>query len=159
MEDVTLRPTPVPGRGVSGAQIDFLQRRPCSFRIWIRRKALERLVDQRRRHVDAEKRSVRRERQISNSSLAIARKLVTDSPSKILRKNELQKQIRNVIDGLREKDREILTLRHAEGLSNAEVADLLKINPNSARQRYGRALRRLHEQLVAQGIGIHGVWE
>jgi RNA polymerase sigma-70 factor (ECF subfamily) len=71
-----------------------------------------------------------------------------------MRKNELQEQIRLLIDELGQNDREILTLRHAEGLSNAEVADLLEINPNSVRQRYGRALRRLHERLAAQGISM-----
>ena len=29
---------------------DFLKRRPTSFRIWLRRKALEQLIDQRRFH-------------------------------------------------------------------------------------------------------------
>ena len=135
---------------------DFLVRRPTSFRIWIRRKALERLVDQQRRHIHAEKRSVRAERRLADSSLAIARKLLTDTPSKILKTKELQQQVREVIDGLPELDREILTLRHAEGLSNAEAADLLEMNLNSARQRYGRALRRLHQHLAANGITLDG---
>src|SRR5262245_46076883 len=37
---------------------DFLKRRPTSFRLWLRRKALEQLVNARRVHIGAAKRSV-----------------------------------------------------------------------------------------------------
>lgn len=138
---------------------DFIERRPTSFRIWIRRKALERLVDYQRRHIVAEKRSVRRETKFADSSLAIARVLISDTPSKILRRNELQKQIRETVERLQNSDREILALRHAEGLSNAEVADLLDLTPNTSRQRYGRALRRLHLELARNGIELDDEYE
>jgi RNA polymerase sigma-70 factor (ECF subfamily) len=134
---------------------DYLKRRPTSFRIWIRRKVLEQLTDQRRKHVGAQKRSVRREQHLSDvSSIAIARKLLSNTPSKVLRRIELQEQVCDLIDQLGENDREVLSLRHAEGLSNNELADLLEIDPNTARQRYGRALRRLHQRLAEQGITL-----
>ena len=136
---------------------DFIKRRPTSFRLWIRRKALEQLVDQRRRHVGAAKRSIYKEQDMSNlSSIAIARKLLSDTPSKILSKIELQDQVRSLIDQLSEKNREILTLRHAEGLTNNEAADVLGLDPNSVRQRYGRALRCLHQLLADNQIGMSG---
>lgn len=138
---------------------DFLRHRPISFRIWMRRTALEQLVDQRRRHIGAERRSVYREKETMDSSHAIARALFTETPSKVLQRDELQAQIHEVIDGLGETDREILTLRHAEGLSNAEAADLLNIKPDSVRRRYGRALLRLHRQLAANGISMDRVGE
>jgi RNA polymerase sigma-70 factor (ECF subfamily) len=137
---------------------DFIKRRPTSFRIWIRQKALEQLIDQRRRHIGAEKRSVLKEKNMSDvSSMALARKLLSETPSKILGKLELQEQVRGFIEQLSENDREVLTLRHVEGLSNNEVADILKIDPNTSRQRYGRALRRLHQRLAENDIGIDGV--
>ena len=81
---------------------DFIQRRPTSFRLWIRRKALEQLADQRRRHIGAEKRSILKEQNVSNvSSMAIARKLLTNTPSKIVRKIELQEQVQRVGRGAR----------------------------------------------------------
>ena len=136
---------------------DFIQRRPTSFRLWIRRKALEQLVDQRRRHIGAEKRSVRKEQNMSEvSSIAIARTLLSNTPSKILRKAELLDQVSALINQLGEKDREVLTMRHAEGLSTSEIADLLEIDPNTARQRYGRALRRLHRLLDDSGLTMGG---
>ncbi len=137
---------------------DFIKRRPTSFRMWIRRKALEQLVDQLRRHVGAKKRSVYKERNLSDvSSIALARKLLSDTPSKILQKIELQEQVRDLIEQLAENDREVLSLRHVEGLSNPEVADLLEIDPNTARQRYGRALRRFHRLLAENDISVDGV--
>lgn len=134
---------------------DFIKRRPTSFRIWIRRKVFEQLIDQRRRHLGAQKRSVLNERNLADvSSIAIARRLLSDTPSKILLKVELWEQVHGLIEQLRETDREVLSLRHAEGLSNTEVADLLEIDPNTARQRYGRALRRLHQLLADSDISI-----
>jgi RNA polymerase sigma-70 factor (ECF subfamily) len=137
---------------------DFIKRRPTSFRIWIRQKVLEQLVDQRRRHIEAEKRSVLKEQNMSDvSSMALARKLLAETPSKILRKIELQEQVRGFIEQLSENDREVLSLRHVEGLSNSEDADILEIDPNTARQRYGRALRRLHQRLAENDMSIDGI--
>jgi len=49
-------------------------------------------------------------------------------------------------------DREVLILRHGEGLANAEVAEVLGVEPDAASKRYGRAVRRLCEQLREMGI-------
>ena len=88
------------------------------------------------------------------SSLAIARQLLSNTPSKVLRKLELQEQVRGLIEQMSQNDREVLTLRHAEGLSNNEVADILEIDPNTARQRYGRALRRRHQMLTENDMSL-----
>ena len=136
---------------------DFITRRPSSLRIWMRRKVLEQLVDQRRRHLGAQKRSVLNEQRVSNvSSVAIARKLLSNTPSKVLRKIELQEQVAELIEQLSENDREILSLRHADGLTNVEVADLLGIEPDTARKRHGRALLRAHRLLAENNISMDG---
>ena len=136
----------------------FVEHRPTTFRIWIRRKGLDQLIDQRRRHIDAEKRSVLKEHNLSDiSSIAIARKLFSSTPSKRLQQVELRERIHALISQLGGKHREILVMRHAEELSNAEVADLLDIDPNTARQRYGRALRQLAQLFAENGIGRDGL--
>ena len=84
--------------------------------------------------------------------MAIARTLMTETPSKILQRQETVDRIRSLIDELSPTDREILTLRHAENLSGNEAAEVLGIDPNTARQRFGRALRRLHQKLLEHGI-------
>lgn len=133
---------------------DFIKRRPTSLRLWMRHKLLEQLVDQRRRHVGAQKRSILKEKHLSDvSSIAIARKLFSSTPSAILRKIELQEQVAALVEQLAEGDREILALRHAEGLTNVEISDLLGIHPEAARKRHGRALRRLHRLLQENNIG------
>jgi RNA polymerase sigma-70 factor (ECF subfamily) len=138
----------------------FIQQRPTSFRIWIRRKGLDHLAEQRRRHIRTMKRSVLVEQNISDvSSIAIARKLLSNSPSKILGQIELREQVYRLIDQLSDIYREVLVLRHAEELTNAEVADLLEIDPNTARQRYGRAIHKLYRLFAENGIGIDGAKE
>lgn len=133
---------------------DFLRRRPTSFRIWMRRKALEQLVNLRRRHLAA-KRSVRRDLRLSDAStLAIARRLLADRPSQAMQRKELAQQVRSAIQRLSEIDREVLLLRHVEELSNIEVAELLELDPATARKRHGRAVRRLGEQLIESGVSL-----
>ena len=132
---------------------EFVQHRPASFRLWLRRKALDLLVDLRRKHVQAEKRSVRREVAIpDHSSVAIANLFFGDRPSARLRRHELAEQIQTATSRLDEADREMLLLRHAEELSNAEVADLLEIERKAASKRYGRALVRLRQELIRMGV-------
>ena len=46
-------------------------------------------------------------------------------------------------------DREVLTLRHFEELTNAEVAQVLGLSKTAASNRYIRALERLREILAS----------
>lgn len=128
---------------------DFLARRPTSFRLWIRRKALEQLAKVRRYHVDAEKRSLKRDAHLSDkSSLLLATQLLEPRPSQIAQRNEALEQVRLAVSQLAEQDQEIILLRHIEGLTNGEVAELLDIDHKTASKRYGRALRRVREKLI-----------
>lgn len=132
----------------------YLEKRPASFRIWLRSTALERLVDLRRRHL-AEKRSVRRDRYLSDaSSMVLARHLMDGRPSQQVRRKELAEQVREAILELAELDREILMLRQIEELSNAEAAEVLQIEPATSRKRLGRAMIRLTEVLSQRGIQL-----
>ena len=130
---------------------DYLQRRPASFRLWLRGTALERLVDARRTHL-SRKRSVTRDVQLGDaSSIAIARAFLSGPSEKVIRR-ELIHQVQSALQQIKPDDRDILVMRHAEGLSNAEVAELLEIEAKTASKRYGRALLRLRDKLVASGF-------
>lgn len=133
---------------VASQRIDeFLARRPTTFKLWIRRKALERLIDLRRHHL-ADKRSVKNEIHLTDaSSLLIARRGNLHSPSDIVQRKEEAEQIRRAVAELDDKDREILLLRHVEELSNNEIAEILAVTVETASRRYGRAVRRLAQRI------------
>ncbi len=58
----------------------------------------------------------------------------------------------NAMDSL---DREVLTLRHCEQLSNDETANVLAISPPQASEAYIRALKRI-SVIVASLPGLRG---
>jgi RNA polymerase sigma-70 factor (ECF subfamily) len=133
---------------------DFLRRRPMPFHLWVRRTAYERLLDLRRHHRRA-RRSVEREAALPDrSSLLLARSLLAGglSPSQQLEAQELAERVARAVDQLAEADREILLMRHGEGLPFEEIACLVGIEPAAARKRFGRALIRLQTALSAQGL-------
>ncbi len=130
---------------------DFIVRQPTSFRLWVRRKAIERLIEVRRKHL-ADKRSVRRELKLSDaSSMAVARGFMAGLPNRSLERREMVNRVRGAIEELGELDREVILLRHVEELSNHEVAEILDIDPDTASKRYGRAVRRLATKMNELG--------
>jgi RNA polymerase sigma-70 factor (ECF subfamily) len=135
---------------------DFLARRPTSFRLWLRSKALEKLIELRRHH-QAKRRSVKRDVALSSvSSFAVAKHLRFSRPSSVVQRQELTEAAHQALESMSEMDREVLILRHGEALSNAEVAEVLNIEPDAASKRYGRAVRKLCERLHEMGIPLDG---
>jgi RNA polymerase sigma-70 factor (ECF subfamily) len=134
---------------------DFLRKRPMPFRLWLRKKAYERLLNLRRDHLTRARRSVLREAVLPDrSSLILARPLLSasPSPSQRLASRELAERLSRAVENLSETDREILLLRHAEDLPFEDIACLLDIEPATARQRFGRALLRLQKVLADEGL-------
>lgn len=125
----------------------YLEEQPMPFRLWLRQIAYDRARKTNRTHVTAQRRSVVREIALpEKSSLALAQQLLADAPtpSQELDQRELGEQLREAVYQLSEMDREIIFLRHYEGLSNHEVACLLEIKPGTASKRHARALLQLH---------------
>jgi RNA polymerase sigma-70 factor (ECF subfamily) len=134
---------------------DFLERRPMSFRLWLRKTTYERLLMLQRYHRQVERRSVDREVGLPDgSAFALVQQLLAggSTPSKHLQRAETARCVREVLTQLSETDREILLMRNLEALSNQEVAEVLQIEPVAASQRYGRALLRLRKLLRASGL-------
>lgn len=105
----------------------------------------------RRRHIEAARRSIRREVQLPDrSSLVLAQNLVdpSASPSARLNREELAQRMRQALERLSQTDREALLMRHYEEMSYEEMGCILGIEPASARKRAGRALVRLHKILT-----------
>jgi RNA polymerase sigma-70 factor (ECF subfamily) len=57
--------------------------------------------------------------------------------------------LQQALEQLEAADREVILMRHYEDMSNGEVAQALGLSASGATMRYGRALFRLKEILLA----------
>ncbi len=69
-------------------------------------------------------------------------------PSSMVDRREDSARVRKAIDSMDEMDREVLVLRHFDEMSNIDIAELLGISQEAARNRYLWALTRLREKLM-----------
>ena len=72
------------------------------------------------------------------------------SPAIIVEHAEDAELVTKAMDELPEEFREILVLRHQEGLSYKEIADIAQIPPGTVMSRLARARAKLREYLAAQ---------
>jgi RNA polymerase sigma-70 factor (ECF subfamily) len=133
----------------------YLERSVLPFRLGLRQIAIARALKVRRHHLGTARRAIGREVPLpEQSSLVLARQLVAggSTPSQQLDHRELAQRVRQAVAQLPEADRELVMMRHFEGLSNREVACLLGIDPATASKRHGRAMLRLHRILFEGGL-------
>lgn len=147
---------------VHGRIDEYRARADMPFFLWVRFLAGQKLTQMHRKHLGTHQRDARRElpdalRSMPGATTAtLAGALMSSgvTPSEAAMRFEEEERLVHVLDELRELDREVLALRHFEGLSNHEVARLLDIEPSAASRRYVRALARLQEKLrLAQQRG------
>ncbi len=133
------------------ARLDHFGERPeMPFAVWVRLLADQRLVDAHRRHLGAEARDAGREVGLGrggpgSSAADLAARLAggLTSPSQAAVRHEVHEILTRAIEAMDAIDREVLSLRHFDELSNDEVAALLDIPKGTASKRYVRALGRL----------------
>jgi RNA polymerase sigma-70 factor (ECF subfamily) len=126
------------------------------FFLWLRGLAGQKLIDLHREHLGAKMRDAGREvslyrgalPQASSVSLAhqLLGRLTTASQAAI--RAELQLKVQEALNSMDPMDREVLTLRNFEMLSNEETADVLGITKAAASSRHIRALKRLKDILA-----------
>ena len=134
---------------------EYARKNPMPFHLWLRRIALDRLIDAHRRHRLAKKRSVDRERSIDRgrydrqSSVQLMHELEDRrlTPASAAMRRELARRFQQALETLTEDDREIVLMRHFEHLSNSEAASALGLSEAAAGMRHLRALRRLRTTL------------
>jgi RNA polymerase sigma-70 factor (ECF subfamily) len=128
---------------------EYLAGRPVPFAVWLRGLAGERLRDLHRRHVAAQRRSVRREESPlpGESALDLAERLFASDtgPTTRLRRQDLRERALAALAALKDADREVLVLRHLEDLSWAEAAAVLGVGEGALRVRYLRAVQRFRK--------------
>jgi RNA polymerase sigma-70 factor, ECF subfamily len=138
---------------------DYLRNPVMPFHLWLRHIAKDHVIDAHRRHRLAQRRSLDREQPLlpavlaDHSSFELAGQLLDGepTPASAAIQRELQKRLDSAIAALDEDDREVILMRHAEQLSNQEVAAALELSEAAASMRYLRAVRRLREALLPGG--------
>jgi RNA polymerase sigma-70 factor (ECF subfamily) len=131
--------------------------------VWLRGVALDTLINVHRRHVEAQRRDAGQEVSIqatavnASSAANLARSLMAadTSPSNAVLREETHQMLERALEILDDIDREVLTMRHFEQLSNDEVAQILGVKKAAASRRYTRALE--HIRVVLQALpGFEG---
>src|SRR5437868_15133939 len=123
--------------------------------LWLRLVTGQRLMALHRKHLGAQMRNAGQEVSLHQgalppaSSISIAAMLLgrITSPTRAARRAEMQVRLQEVLNSMDPIDREVLTLRHFEELSNGEAAQVLGLTKAAASNRYMRALMRLKESL------------
>ncbi len=150
------------------AYLDFSRRLPeyareqtMPFYLWLRFLTGQRLIDLHRQHLGTKMRDAGQEVSLYRgalphaSSVSLAAQLLgrLTSASRAAIRAETQIHIQEALNSMDPLDREVLTLRHFEVLSNDETAAVLGIKKSAASNRYIRALKRLKE-ILARVPGI-----
>jgi RNA polymerase sigma-70 factor, ECF subfamily len=125
--------------------------------LWLRLITSQRLAALHRQHLGAQMRDAGREvslyrgalPQATSASLAALLLGRFTSPTQAAQRAEMQIRLQEVINAMDPLDREVLTLRHFEELSNVETARVLGIQKAAASNRYLRALKRLKDSLAS----------
>jgi RNA polymerase sigma-70 factor, ECF subfamily len=136
---------------------EYARDRPLPFYPWLRQLAADRLAEAHRRHLRAARRDVRREEAAAAglpdaSAEELAERLLARGagPSEAARRQELRGRVRAALQALPEAEREVLALRHLEGLSAAEAAAVLGVSEAAVKSRALRAMQRLRGLLGDQ---------
>lgn len=119
---------------------------PCF--VWLRLITIQTVQNLHRFHLHARRRTLLQERYddggaLSCSPLARVPGRSNSTPSQAAMRREAVSVLEEALQRLSENDREIISLRAFENLTNTEVAECLGISEKAASIRYVRALDRL----------------
>jgi RNA polymerase sigma-70 factor (ECF subfamily) len=125
------------------------------FFLWLRQLTGQKLIDLHRQHLGTQMRDAALEvslyrhalPQASSASLAAQLLGRLTSASRAAMRAETQLRVQEALNCMEPMDREVLTLRHFEMLTNEETALVLGIKKTAASNRYVRALTRLKDIL------------
>lgn len=133
------------------------------FHVWVRLIAGQSLASSQRHHLAAHMRDALRDEPLRGTRSTVGAANMADafvdsatSPTQAAAREELRQSVCTAIESLDEIDREIVAMRHFEGLSNDETAAELGIEPSAASMRFMRALMRLRPALKVLDTGVHG---
>ena len=159
--DPSLRSRLDPADVVQEAWLEVARRFPqwrekdsLRFPVWLRLVTGQTLAKAHRRHLAAHLRDALKEDRPAESRPSVSAGGFADAfvasattPTQAVQREELRARVVAALQDLDEADREIVALRHIEGLSNEEAAAELGIEPAAASKRFTRALVRLRPAL------------
>lgn len=128
------------------------------FVAWLRQILAHALAHEVRRYAGTQKRDVRVEvsfdQELSQTSERLGDRLAAhdDLPGQQVARRERERMLAAVLDRLPEDYREVIILRHFEGLSHDEVAERLGRQSGAVRMLWVRALARLREEAAEAGL-------
>lgn len=146
------------------AHRDFGQFRGTSeleFLAWLRKILVHNLARVVERHVLTDKRDIRREISMDQIGASLERStarlvaVLADgglSPSSDAQRNEHAIVLADELAVLPEDYRDIIVLRHLEGLSFSEVAERMERSTGAVRMLWMRAIAQLRQQLEMRGL-------
>jgi RNA polymerase sigma-70 factor (ECF subfamily) len=126
------------------------------WRAWLGRIAQREVIHQARRHLDAAKRARAREQPLPNAGASAGSGLSRldqwlarsqTSPSLAAMRQERAVLLSEALARLPEDSREVLVLRHLEGLGFPEVGERMGRSAGAVRVLWVRALKRLREEI------------
>ena len=128
------------------------QEKAFPFFVWLRQITIQTIQNFHRYHLHARRRTLLQEQhgdECTSSWEPIARVggRSSSSPSQAAIRREAVSALEEALQNLSDNDREIISLRNFECLSNTEVAACLGISEKAASIRYIRALDRLRVEL------------
>jgi RNA polymerase sigma-70 factor (ECF subfamily) len=149
------------------AHRDFGQFRgesPAEFAAWLRQILVNNILRVVEQHAVAEKRDVRREVALNTVSRQLEESAVrldllardSESPSGHALQREREIQLADAIAELPADYREIIVLRHVEGLPFDEVASRMQRSAGAVRMLWLRALKTLRQSLEQPGQDLPG---
>ncbi len=145
------------------AHRDFAQFRgttEAEFLAWLRAILANNLAKEVEKHILAAKRDVRREVSLDRISEALDRSAARlesvladtgSSPSSNMHCHDRAVVLANLLAGLPSNYREVLILRHCEGLSFKDVAQRMGRSPGAVRMLWVRAIARVRTQIDVGG--------
>jgi RNA polymerase sigma-70 factor (ECF subfamily) len=133
--------------------------------LWLRLVVGDRLRKVHREHLGTQMRDAGRELSLyreplpAASSAALAAQLLGrhTSPTQAAVRAEQMIRVQEALNALDPLDREVISLRHFEGLSRAETAQVLGIEEAAAAKRYIRGLKRLKDILARMPGGLESL--
>jgi RNA polymerase sigma-70 factor (ECF subfamily) len=143
---------------VQDAFVEATAHREAYFRVptaplflWLRGVVSNKLLEVHRHHLGTRMRDAKRElpleaqQRFDDTTAALCAHLIgrLTSPSVAAVRDEIKMRLAQALDMMDSTDREVLTLRHFEQLTNAEAAEVVGIEERAAAKRYLRALERL----------------